>query len=290
MFGSVLASLGSVALSLFLVLPAPAASEFKDVSVRVAASARDPRLSGFASTFVMDDAAATLGIRIDKPQRRTLTVPYAEIVKVVAEVETAAKIAPGAIAPQKRFWFYFERKPGSYPERFSLEMGEAGGELLVKAHSVFGDRMQELAFPLADEFTNMASLSDLSINYSVHVVRPGPALPPIIKDHVLVVVICPAVEGAKRETINLDADGRVIAANEPGTWSFENLDPGEYAIVAQAANARWIRVKLEANHAYYFFQEVLDGGERTGLSMHSKEMAQFELSGAAYSDWRRGKY
>jgi hypothetical protein len=109
-------------------------------------------------------------------------------------------------------------------------------------------------------------------------------------DRALVVAICPAVEGAKRQPINLDANGRVIAVNEPGTYSFVYLDPGEYTILAQAENARWLRVKLEPGKVYYFFQEVIGAGDRVGLSMHSKEMALFEITGAAYSDWRREKY
>ena len=143
---------------------------------------------------------------------------------------------------------------------------------------------------MADEMTNLSTLSDLSSNYTVRIERPGPPVPPVMKDRALAVVVCPSVENSRRDPINLDADGRVIAVNEPGTYSFVNLDPGEYTLVAQAANARSMRVKLEANHTYYFFQDPIEGGERTGLSMHSKEIAQFEISGAAYSDWRRGKY
>ena len=78
--------------------------------------------------------------------------------------------------------------------------------------------------------------------------------------------------------------------NEPGTYSFVNLDPGQYTILSQTENARAFPVKLEAGHVYYFFQDVLEGGDRTSVSMHSKELALFEMSGAAYSDWRRVRY
>jgi hypothetical protein len=288
MFGSALASLGISVLAVLCALPASAATEFKDVSVRCAVSAKDPRLASSPATVALDDAAFSL--RLEKPQRHVIGVPYAGIVKAVAEVDTAAKTAPGAVAPEKRYWFYFERQPGSYPDRFSFEMGEPGADLLAKIRTLLSGRLQEQAFPLADELTDLSALTDLNINYTVHVVRPAPALPAASKDRALVVAVCPAVEGAKRQPINLDADGRVIAVNEPGTYSYLNLDPGTYTILAQAGNARWIRVKLEAGHVYYFFQDLLDGGERIGLSMHSKEMAQFEISGAALSDWRRLKY
>jgi hypothetical protein len=239
---------------------------------------------------VLDDAGSALALHMAGPEHRTVSIPYADIAKAVAEVATTAKTAPGASRPEKHYWFYFERKSASYPSRFSLELGEPGGDLLAKVRPLLDSRLQVLEFPLAEELLSLSSLSDLAVNYSVHVLRPGPPLPAASKDQALVVVVCPAVAGARKQPINLDANGRVVAVNEPGTYSFANLDPGQYTVLSQAENARSFPVKLEAGHVYYFFQDVLAGGDRTSVSMHSKELAEFEMSGAAYSDWRRVRY
>jgi hypothetical protein len=282
--------MGSIALAVACALPASAATEFKDVGMRCAASAKDPRVIPYAAGLILDDAGRAFTIRMERPERRTVTVAYGDILKVVVE-SASAQAAPGSTEAEKHYWFYFERKPGAFPDRFVLTMGREGADLLAKTRPFLGDRLQELNFPMAQEMTDLSSLTDRSSNYSVHVRRPGPPLPAAIpKDRVLIVVVCPAVDGAKRLPIGLDANGRVVAVNEPGTYSFSYLDPGEYTIASQAENARWLRVKLEAGKSYYFFQDGLDAGERTGLSMHSKEMALFEISGAAYSDWRREKY
>lgn len=290
MFGSSLASLGSFVLAVACAFPAPAATDFRDVAMRCAASAKDPKLSSYSAEIVLDDAGRAFTVRMAGPEHRTVSIPYADIVRAIAEVATTVKPAPGTSHPEKHYWFYFERKPGSFPERFSLDLGEAGGDLLAKIRPLLDTRLQVLEFPLAEELGSLASLTDLAVNYSVHVQRPGPQLPAASKDTALVVVVCPAVASARKQPINFDANGRVVAVNEPGTYAFVKLDPGEYTILSQAENARWFRIKLEAGQVYYFFQDVLEGGDRTSVSMHSKEFALFEMSGAAYSDWRRVKY
>jgi hypothetical protein len=282
--------MGSVALAVVCALPASAATEYKDVGMRCAASAKDPKLTSFTAELVLDDAGRAFTVRMEKPEHRTVTIPYGDILKVVVDSASLARPEPGATESQKQYWLYFERKPGAYPERFVLEIGNDGADLLTRTRPLFGDRLQELDFPMAVELTDRSSLTDLNYNYSVRVRRPNPPLPAISKDRALVVVVCPALEGARKQPINLDANGRVVAVNEPGTYSFVYLDPGEYAVVSQAENARWLRVKLEAGKAYYFFQDILEPGERTGLSMHSKETALFEIGGALYSDWRRERY
>jgi hypothetical protein len=282
--------MGSIALAAACALPASAASEFKDVAMRCAASAKGSKLIAYTADLVLDDAGRAFTVRADKPERRVTTVPYDDILKIVVESVTSAPPVRGATAPQRHYWFYFERKPGAYPERFVLDVGKDSADLLTKARQIFGDRLRELEFPRAEDLADLASLTDLSSNYSVRVRRPSPPMPAIPIDRALIVVICPELEGAKKRPINLDANGRVVASNQPGTYSFVYLDPGEYTVVSQAENARWLRVKLEAGKAYYFFQDPLDAGDETGLSMHSKEMAMFEIAGASYSDWRRERY
>ncbi|HUP04844.1 MAG TPA: hypothetical protein VMU19_12700 [Bryobacteraceae bacterium] len=280
---------GTLILALLCALPVWGATEIKDVSVRCAASAKDSKLVESSSSLVLDDAASSFTIRMERPQRHAYTVPYADIQKVIAEVSTASRVVPGETSALRYYAFYFERKPGVFPERFTVQASSGSAELLAKLRSAFGARVQELAFPLADE-SDLSRLSDLNTNYTVKVEKPGPAIPAAKKESALVVVVCPWEDDSKKEPINLDANGRVIAAEIPGTYSFVNLDPGDYTMVAQAANARQLRVKMEAGHTYYFFLDPVEGGSRTNLSMHSREMAQFEISGAAYSDWRRDKY
>ena len=226
---------------------------------------------------------------MQKPERLIVTVPYADIIKVIADADASPPV-PGSNEIERRYWLYFERKPGANPERFVVEMGQDGADFLTKTRPLFGDRLQEMDFPLGLELLDFSSITDLNLNYSVRLRRPNPPFPPIPKGRALIVVVCPGVEDAKKQPINLDANGRVVAVNEAGTYSFVNLDPGEYTLVSQAGNARSMRVKLEPDKAYYFFQDLIEEGQKTGLSMHSKEVALFEIAGASYSDWRREKY
>jgi hypothetical protein len=281
--------MGSIALTAACALPASAATTFKDVRIRCAASPKDPKLTEYAGELALDDAGRAFTVRMQKPERRIVTVPYADIIKVIADADASPPV-PGSNEIERRYWLYFERKPGANPERFVVEMGQDGADFLTKTRPLFGDRLQEMDFPLGLELLDFSSITDLNLNYSVRIRRPNPPFPPIPKGRALIVVVCPGVEDAKKQPINLDANGRVVAVNEAGTYSFVNLDPGEYTLVSQAGNARSMRVKLEPDKAYYFFQDLIEEGQKTGLSMHSKEVALFEIAGASYSDWRREKY
>jgi hypothetical protein len=282
--------MGNIALIAACALPAPAATTFKDVAIRCAASAKDTKLTGYTGELVLDDAGQAFTVRMEKPERRIVTIPYAEVLKAIADSDATPPI-PGSSEIERHYWFYFERKPGANPERFVVEMGQDGASFLTKTRPLFGDRLQEMEFPMGVEMLDFSStITDLNLNYSVRIKRPNPPFPAIPKGRALIVVVCPSVEDARKEPINLDANGRVVAVNEPGTYSFVNLDPGEYTMVSQAANARSMHVKLEPDKAYYFFQDLIEEGQKTGLSMHSKEVALFEISGALYSDWRREKY
>jgi hypothetical protein len=52
-----------------------------------------------------------------------------------------------------------------------------------------------------------------------------------------------------------------------------------------------MKVNLEAGKEYYFLQDVHMGAwkARTGLSMHTKKVVMYELSGSYYSNWERKK-
>ena len=281
--------MGSIALTAACALPAPAATTFKDVWIRCAASPKDTKLIAYTGELTLDDAGRAFTVRMDKPVRRVVTISYADVLKVIADADASPPV-PGSNEIERRYWLYFERKPGANPERFVVEMGQDGADFLTKTRPLFGDRLQEMDFPLGLELLDFSSITDLNLNYSVRLRRPNPPFPPIPKGRALIVVVCPGVEDAKKQPINLDANGRVVAVNEAGTYSFVNLDPGEYTLVSQAGNARSMRVKLEPDKAYYFFQDLIEEGQKTGLSMHSKEVALFEIAGASYSDWRREKY
>ena len=66
---------------------------------------------------------------------------------MIVETATPVGTAPETAQALKRYWFYFERKPGSYPERFMLAPGMATADLLAALRPVFTDRLQEFAFP-----------------------------------------------------------------------------------------------------------------------------------------------
>src|SRR5664279_91807 len=124
MFRSPLAWMGSIALAVTCAIPASAASELKDVAMRCAASAKHSKLIVYSAGLALDDAGRAFTVRGEKPERRVTTVPYADILKVVVESVSSAPPVPGATAPQKHYWFYFERKPGAYLARFVLDVGQ----------------------------------------------------------------------------------------------------------------------------------------------------------------------
>lgn len=49
-----------------------------------------------------------------------------------------------------------------------------------------------------------------------------------------------------------------------------------------------MKVKLEAGAAYYFAQNLIGGWTAydTALTMHSKELVEFEASNAVYAQWK----
>ena len=81
----------------------------------------------------------------------------------------------------------------------------------------------------------------------------------------------------------------MIAVNEPGTYSFAYLDPGEYVLASQAENANGFKMVLEAGRDYFFFQNALTGifKNRTVLSRNAKEIVMYEVQGSYYSSWKQ---
>jgi hypothetical protein len=125
----------------------------------------------------------------------------------------------------------------------------------------------------------------------MNAVKQPRSMPVVLPEKALVVVLAPtpsARASGKGKQIKLHANDRVAAVSKQGTWSFAYLDPREYSLVSQAANANGLRMALEAGHEYYFLQNALFGGFKgaSTLTQHSKEFVLFKASGAYYSEGR----
>ena len=120
--------------------------------------------------IVLDDAGRAFTIRLEKPERRTITTPYDDFLRVIEELAVSTRTEPGATEPRRHYWFYFERKPGAYPERFVLDMGKEGADLLAKMRPFLGDRLRETDFPLAEELAGL-----LALRPRRQLLRPCPA-------------------------------------------------------------------------------------------------------------------
>jgi hypothetical protein len=111
-------------------------------------------------------------------------------------------------------------------------------------------------------------------------------------DKALIVVACPKpnIPGSSHWQMKLHANDSVVAVNQPGTYSFAYVDPGEYLLASQAGflagNANGFKMKLEAGHDYYFVQNIT-AGNRTILSANPKAIVFHEIGASSFSDWKR---
>jgi hypothetical protein len=175
-----------------------------------------------------------------------------------------------------------------------LRVGENSWDKVVeKMKGAFGDRVL-VSDTREGEKVDRNTLKDLQSTHTLKVDSKNRPLPEIRLDKALVVVVCLPIAAryaGKGNQFKLHANDRVVAVNKMGTYSFAYLDPGEYMLVSQAENAHGMKVKLEPGKDYYFLQDVWFGAwkGRTGLSMHTKKVVMYQLSGAYYSDWKRTK-
>lgn len=275
---------------------------FDKVKVRYNKGGDDVRLVDKNVDLILDDGAKKLIVRgSDRP----IEVNYDDVTKVVLETtrhmrggalsQMVGGLAGAAIAAKKvqDYWCYIEYKQadGSV-QPYLLEVAkEVSDQVVDKMRATFGDRVVLAEFPEAEE-VDKNTLAALQTKHDVEVDKKNRPMPELKPDQALVVVVCPPLAAryaGKGNQFKLHANGRVIAVNKMGTYSFAYVDPGEYLLVSQTENASGIKLKLEAGKDYYFLQNTFMGTwkAKTGLSQHTKELVMYELNGAWHSDWKQ---
>ena len=295
------------------------------VQVRFSKSGTDRRLMESSGTLIFDDAARKLAV---KSSEKPLELAYDDVAQVVFDstrhvrgastgktigLDTLTSIAKAggplgqvigyssdaAIElrrgmPVTDYWMQIDMKmPGGNIKPTLLEIAtDDAGAVMAKAQTVFGNNVHVTDFPEVGKDIEKKTLKNARDKHTVKVDRINHPDPQLRPDKALVVVACPAVgvPGSSHWQFKLHAGDSVIAVNEPGTYSFAYLDPGEYQVVSQAAylggNANGFTMKLEAGSNYYFFQNVMPG-YKTVLSRNAKEIVMYEVQGSYYSDWKR---
>ena len=169
-------------------------------------------------------------------------------------------------------------------------------KVVTTVNALLGDRVVLTQFQEKEAKVEKDTLKDVKTKHSMDRDEVNRPIPEIKPDKALVVVVCPSFPTGGRSEPKLmqqklHANDKVVAINKMGTYSFCYLDPGEYRLISQAANASGFTMHLEAGKDYYFFQNsyVTTGliiKVATSLSRQSKELAMYELNGSYYSVWK----
>jgi hypothetical protein len=313
----------SACIALFLAQPALSQrTTFSDVQVRFSKSGTDRKLIESSGSLIFDDTSRQL---IVKSSEKPLQLRYDDIAQVVFDntrhVRGASTkkilglgiltdiltedtgpvgevIGGGAdVGLEVRrsravndYWMHIEIKmPGgsTMPALLEISKGDAD-RVISKAQQVFGQNIHVRDFPEIGKAVDKKQLKDREAKHDVKVDKINHPEPQVRSGKALVVVACPSVDipGSGRWQLKLHAGDSVIAVTRPGTYSFAYLDPGEYRLASQAANANGFTMTLEAGGEYYFFQNVYTA-YRTALSRNAKEIVMYEVQGSYYSDWKR---
>ncbi|MFZ3262388.1 MAG: hypothetical protein WA172_00160 [Terriglobales bacterium] len=294
--------------SAVLYLPGETAT-FTHVKIHRHKSAQCRVLVDKVGVLTFDDASQKLSFASGAGDQ--LDVSYDDITKVVFEVTTHMRgggvaqvisavglpgtIAGGVLAATHvhDYWFYLEYKNGDHSEPVLLEIPADSSEgVIAKANAVFGARVTFPVFKEKGEGTDPEKLPDFNSNQKLKVDRINHPIPEPKPDQALIVVVCPPLAARYAGTgyqHKLHANGRVVAVNREGTYSFAYLDPGKYRLVSQAGDANGFEIELEAGKSYYFLQNRFGGGflTHTVLTRNSCELVMYELDGSYFADWKR---
>src|SRR5258706_3950544 len=237
-----------------LFTAAPAAADpvvFKDVKIRFNRSATDRRLVDKTVDLVFDDTARQLSV---KSTEKPVTIAYDDVRKVVFDVTTHMRGGAfgqmmggisGAVIQSKHvsdYWFYVEQTSGSYSV---LEIPkDAAPQVIDKAKAVFGAKVSEYPTQQGEKIEK-ETLKDLQSKHSLNEDKKQHPKPDLKADKALVVVVCPPLAArysGKGTQYKLHANDKVVAVNKMGTYGFAYLDPGEYVLASQSANASAIKL------------------------------------------------
>jgi hypothetical protein len=289
---------GLLVLSCFLAALSCEAQQhtFTDVKARFS-RAKDRLLVEKDAQVIFDEASRKLIVRSSD---RPLQASYDAVRKISLELsirgtDPGLAIAFGGLVgaaihddTRAAFWCYVEIDSGG---AHLLLIGKDDAQRFrEKARATFGERFIEVKFIEVAQKIEKQALPEAEVKYDVRAdpqQHPEPELKP---DQALVVVACPPINTryAGKGNAKLHVDGKVIAANEMGTYTFFYLSPGEHTLVSQMGNASSLRLNFEAGKDYYFLQSTSIGwtSPQSLLSRQSKELVMYEVAGSRWATWK----
>jgi hypothetical protein len=250
--------------------------------------------------LVFDDGTRRLSTR---GETNAVDISYDQITKVVFDVNThmrgmslASALTAGSIVGHKLataqvndYWCYIEYKAtDGATHKYLMEIDKQhSAEVLSKLQSLFPNRVVVADVENYGEL-DKDMLPERKQKFKLDVQKDEHPLPEARPDKALVVVVCPAPNshgaGSRLMKVRFHANGRVVAVNGWGGYSYLYLPPGEYLIGSELGiKARGGKARFEAGKEYYFFQDPQDAG----LSRHSKELVMYEIEGSFHSLWQR---
>ena len=260
--------------------------------------------------LTLDDARRRLTV---ESSVRPLGIPYDAVEKVVFETTSHVRaggastfiglagsaIEAGTVSDYLVLIEYRAAavRPDAQGTRWYLAEVAKDAEAAVRAKMVeiFGPKVSTPQFPQAVPFKRHAELQDINLKHNHDYECQKRPTPEVRPDKGLVVVVAPCVDAKERNAqFKLYANGRVVAVNRVGSYSFVYLDPGNYEFVS-APGYTSMQVTVEAGKGYYFLQNSLAGDKMnlgrpiSALSMNSEELVRFEITGAAFSVWKQKK-
>jgi len=270
---------------------------YGDVMARFSRSATNRSLVSKDVVLILDETARQLIVR---HQERPLTVGYDDIERIVFDVSThkrggwAALLAPGAIGDAignsqvQEYWCYIEYKgtDGATQQYMLVIPKKASSAFIAKMQTLLGAKVTVARFDERGEEIKKKTLPDVGSKHDLKTDKVNRPMPEVKPGLALIVAVCPSVSIQVSPQYKIHANDRVVLVNKEGSYGFAYLEPGEYLLASQFINAHGFRMKLEAGQAYYFLQDTVGEGT-TALSRHTKELVMYELSGAAYADWKR---
>lgn len=163
--------------------------------------------------------------------------------------------------------------------------------VMAKARAVFGSKVTEDPMRRGDKAVAKVMPERLAA-FSLKIAKAHP-LPAPAPGKALVWVLTPRrapdyyFGAQKPPIIRLHANGTVIAVSRQGTYSYAQLDAGDYMLVSQVGDhASAFRRTLEDGKEYFLYQNE---GQfySVALSEQGRDVAMFELAGLQYGEWRK---
>lgn len=273
------------------------------VHVRTKSKPNDKNLASLRGHLLWDDAAREL--RIERDVRLSLKesvtkIPYSEVAAVQFDTITnplrrdvlhGAGSSKPANAKVEDEYLHLTLVSGD-SHLVEIDDEDVLG-VIAKARDLFGSKVSETPVRRGDK-ASARDLPERSSHFSLKIVKKP--LPQPLPGKALVWVLSPKVQENAWHNwygkpgppqMRLHANNKIVAVTRQGTYSYAQLDPGDYELISQTGDhANGFRRTLEAGREYFFYQNEAPLFSVV-LSEQSRDVALHELTGLQFGEWKR---